>query len=166
MKDNIIASQAFDKAVRVWYPWAMDLIPLAYMSSVMNDGGAVQFICADCATIKAGGDIAAYNEARGFDWRGAWIEPPEDDDDYEDYQERNGLVVGDPLYVLFGDGLTINQAVAVNPEVVASFFGVDVDEIHIENAPDPTPVEFDCATCGKACTTVDGTTLMDLPKDS
>lgn len=142
-----------------------DLLPLAYMATVVENDlhGPVYFICAGCATERADGDIAAYNEARGFDWRGAWIDPPENDDEFDEYQERNGLVVGDPVYVLFGDGLTINQAIAVNPEAIASAFGIDVGELQIEETADPDPTKFECAECGAECITIDASTLMDSP---
>lgn len=167
MRDRLIGAQTFDRAVPVWYPWAMDnLLPLAYMATVddepMDSGGAVQCLCADCATKKAGGDIAAYNEARGFDWRGAWMLSEVEDLQY--FQERNGLVVGDPIFVLFGDGMTINQAVAVNAEAIAKKFGVRASEVIIVDGPDPDPVEFDCAQCEAACITIDASLIMDSPE--
>jgi len=106
------------------------LLPLAYMA-VNGQGDNVDCVCEACAIEQAGGSIDSYNLARGFDWGGEWIDPPDEGEDEDEYQKSKGLAVGDPVYVLFGEGLTINQVRCFDLEGIAETLGIDVNNIEV-----------------------------------
>jgi len=135
------------------------LLPLAYMA-VNGQGDNVDCVCEACAIEQAGGSIDSYNLARGFDWVGEWIDPPDEGEDEDEYQKSKGLAVGDPVYVLFGEGLTINQVRCFDLEGIAETLGIDVNNIEVEGFPAPEAHEMECARCDAACVSVDATKLQ------
>jgi len=80
-------------------------LPVAYLTP---EGKTA---CENCAKQVAGGDISAYNAARGFDWRGAWITLEESQNVSSEpwWKIQQGPLKFDPFYVLFADGITVPQ---------------------------------------------------------
>jgi len=164
------------------------LLPLAYL--IKLSATRSESVCETCAVKHSGGSIDSYNQARGFDWVGEWIDPPDyqanptkkesgeswaeaGDRHLKKYQENKGLLSGEPLYVLFGDGASIDQVRSEAESYEDDMqHGEDnweeLDELaeslglpsydsrsEVEAEPGPNVKEIECAQCGTTCITVD-----------
>lgn len=163
-------------------------LPLTYMAPAevlgLDHGGMV---CKDCADKLVGMQIDAYNSLRGFDWRGEWLEKPpweqnrdnitlEDFKEFDsmmeaietmneasaiqedDYQEQQGYERGEPFYVIYADGMTINQVSGYQRFLDMGML-IGLDEWKEDNYSGQ-PMVFGCGICETACVSVDARPLI------
>ena len=146
-------------------------MPLAYMSPEEfghqdEYTGRPHYICAECASQCAGGDIDAYNAERGFDWCGKWLKEPDQsngvDIESPEYQISQGFTTGSPFFVMYADAMTINQVLALKNFVGAGITASkpDWNEMGYEGQS----CLFECANCYADCVTVDSRELLTLEK--
>lgn len=166
----------------------MASMPLTYMAPAevlgRDEGGLV---CKDCADKLVGMQIDAYNSLRGFDWRGQWLEKPpweatNEDltlDDFkdpesalqaiqdmnessdipeDDYQEQQGYERGQPFYVIYADGLTINQVVGYQ-QFLEMGMEIGIDEWEEDQYSGQSMV-FGCGICEIACVSIDARPMI------